>query len=114
MAKQRETTMNKELQTRIEAYILLHAETLNIPIDTLEWSEESAPVPGTEVHSPSPVYKLRVPINGEPHVLPFTAEECPALGLSEVHGAEAWPGLTEKIDEFLGAFAPKKSPRLGY
>jgi hypothetical protein len=114
MAKQRETTMNKELQTRIEAYLLLHAETLNIPIDTLEWSEESAPVPGTEVHSPSPVYKLRVPINGEPHVLTFTAEECPAVGFSEDHGAEAWPRLTEKIDQFLGAFAPKKSPRLGY
>lgn len=114
MAKQREITMNKELQTRIEAYILLHAETLNIPIDTLEWSAESAPGPGTEVHSHSPIYKLRVPINGEPHFLTFTAEECPALGLSEDHGAEAWPRLTEKIDEFLGALAPKKSPRIGY
>ena len=105
--------MDKELQTRIEAYVLQHAETLNIPIDTLEWSEECDPVPGTEVHPAPPVYKLRVPIDGRPQFLTFTEEEFHSLGLPEDHGAEAWPRLTEKIDEFLGAFAPKK-PRLGY
>ena len=113
MAKQEETRMDKELQTRIETYILLHAETLNIPIGTLEWSEAHAPTPGTDIHPPSPVYKLQVPINGELHFLTFTAEECHAVELPEDHGAEAWPRMTEKIDDFLGAFAPKK-PRIGY
>ena len=49
MAKQEETRMDKELQTRIETYIVLHAETLNIPIGTLEWSEAHAPTPGTDI-----------------------------------------------------------------
>ena len=112
MVEQGETTMDTELQTRIEAYVRQHAETLRIPLDTLEWSEDFDPVPGTEV-PPAPVYTLRVPIDGKPQFLTFTEEECHAVGLPEDYGAEAWPRLTEKIDEFLGAFAPKK-PRLGY
>ena len=113
MATQGETTMDRELQTRIETYILLHAETLHVPIDRLEWAEERAPVPGSDTHPTGPVYKLQVPINGALHCLTFTAEECRALELPEDYGAEAWPRLTEKIDEFLGAFAPKQ-PRIGY
>ncbi len=113
MAQQGETSMDKELQTRIEAYVLQRAETLNIPIDALEWSEACVPDPDTAVHSASLVHKLRVSIDGRPQVLTFTAEECSALGLPEDHGAEAWPRLAEKIDAFLGAFAPKQ-PRLGY
>ena len=66
-----------------------------------------------DVHPASRVYKLRVPVDGKPQFLTFTEEEFHALGLPEDHGEEAWPRLTEKIDEFLGAFAPKK-PRLGY
>ena len=109
MATQGDTTLDKELQTRIETYILLHAKTLNISLDTLEWEAACAPPPAAEGQPTAPVYKLHVAINGEPHVLTFTAEEVHALAPPEDHGAEAWPRLTEKIDQFLGAFAPKKS-----
>jgi len=105
--------MNKELQTRIETYIWQHAETLNIPVTELEWSEDCAAVPDSGTHSSTPSYKLRVAIEGKPHSLTITEEECHALEIPEDHGAEAWPRMTEKIDEFLGAFAPKK-PRIGY
>ena len=46
MTKQGASTGDKELQTRIEAYVQQHAETLNITIDKLEWADEFAPVPG--------------------------------------------------------------------
>jgi hypothetical protein len=113
MAQHEETSMDKELQTRIETYIVLHAETLHIPLGMMEWSEALAPTSDTDIQPPSPVYKLQVPINGALHFLTFTAEECHAVERPEDPGAEAWPRMAEKIDDFLGAFAPKK-PRIGY
>lgn len=107
--------MDKELQTHIETYVRERAETLNIRVDTLQWTEEVAPVPGTALPPALPVFTLRVTIEGRQHSLTFTEEECHAVGLPEAedHGAEAWPRMREKIDELLGALAPKK-PRFGY
>jgi len=113
MVKHGEISMDTELQTRIETYLVLHAETLHIPLGTLEWAEAPAPTSGTDIHLPSPVYKLQVPINGALYFLTFAAEECAAVKRPEDPGAEAWPRMAEKIDDFLGAFAPKK-PRIGY
>ena len=105
--------MDKELQTRIETYVWLHAKTLNIPVAELEWSEKYDPVLDTDGHPSPPSYKLGVTIEGRTHDLTVTEEECHALEIPEDYGAEAWPRMAEKIDEFLGAFAPKK-PRIGY
>jgi hypothetical protein len=105
--------MDKELQKRIETYIRERAETLNITVDTLAWSEDLNLPPGSGVQSAPPVYKLRVTIQGKPQVLTFTEEECHAASLPEDQGTEGWTKMTEKIDELLKAFDPKP-PRIGY
>ncbi len=105
--------MDKEVQTRIESYVWQHAKTMNIPVAELEWSEKYNPVPDTDGHPSLPSYKLGVTIAGQTYDLIVTEEECHALEIPEEHGAEAWPRMAEKIDEFLGVFAPKK-PRIGY
>ena len=73
MAKHEETTMDTELKTRIEAYVLQHAETLNTPLDTLDWEALCAPAPDSDAYAASPSYKIQVSIHGEPHFLTFNS-----------------------------------------